>query len=1033
MLAGATIAVNAAVTTRKAVSFLKEVANIEDEGYFLWKLVDSVSGPLEVAVQLATRYEACEVLEPSIALTRFTLRQVELVLERDDDEQGRPDDKAGWTAWFLSKTDGLTRKQRILDLQPKLSIALQALHTGLTTINNRAPGLKSISPQNSPFVYLEAAADDAYRLLQEFEFGRLDGRIIAAGRLHFTGDQQMWQELGPCEVHLELRNGFALSLRPVVPSDWDPIKLPILRGDFQLQRTVKGQVPGMDCAPRDANVLSYLVSANTLKKYLLEFESVGRLAAETFEALLVMVEISNGGESLLAQCVVPVISNISSGITGVLRGAGSRTTIYFNFTVVQSASELQIDALESEPIGFEFQDSYAYANISQRANSTMRRSVPQILLATWDAFRLVILADAFDNIHLTITDVKISEVPGASRWRLSTWELPEDDKEGTPYIRDEAYVQGFLVPGQLQVFNAFGQTGRENAAILGRESDLFFDMTSSAPIPAGSDLLVEAAGAGPAGFKLFSETAELWTLNSAGAPETKLGEWYCTGMRNLFDPENETAMNLTKEMYLPHPSACEWDETRREMLNSFDYSDPTAERIAQVVVLKITTGAPVDSPLRLKFKVQTPTDRTTFLQERWHIDVELVNRTNGMVNLVTTNDGDPVPLSVVTQLPTEPPPEPSHVAPLTRVEVVIQLDPLDTGAEAFSLTAPPGYSFVHPCRVPFQENKTNNVDEMRCFPLPPLNGRSRARVDCEADRSETNAKGLGTECFRDAPAVIYISTPEASIPPAENVWFVEAVDVEGNNFSSIGDRLGRGTLAGFDIENMDVQVIYGSLASVPVDIGVVFTSRVDVPAQGKVMIKGPPDLQQFGCENKRGTVKPGSLGAITRCQTSVNPPRVTLTLNDTLKAGLHLVIVPGETPRQNPQESLNTFDVFLQMPDDRNLDVSLKVPGEPVQQGLRASVLSFWWTQLLQYDTAFYVTVPIEILDDVDIPLWGILIDFPKEPDFQLDSNDIQVPNKQMAQWIHDLTFCCGLLGGRKDVFCSKALSLCMRMRPQHS
>lgn len=175
MLAGASIAVNAAVTTRKAVSFLKEVANIEDcrsrlphpmsshffkflggygswwklsyllvegnpngwflatdcihfclkdEGYFLWKLVDSVSGPLEapenlagqcaenvrlmtwlwpsivhrksgfpirispaqVAVQLATRYEACQILEPAIALTRFTLRQVEVVLERDDDE-----------------------------------------------------------------------------------------------------------------------------------------------------------------------------------------------------------------------------------------------------------------------------------------------------------------------------------------------------------------------------------------------------------------------------------------------------------------------------------------------------------------------------------------------------------------------------------------------------------------------------------------------------------------------------------------------------------------------------------------------------------------------------------------------------------------------------------------------------------------------------------------------------------------------------------------------------------------------------------
>ncbi len=36
---------------------------------------------------------------------------------------------------------------------------------------------------------------------------------------------------------------------------------------------------------------------------MLEFESIGRLAAESFEALLIMVEMSNGGELLLAQCV----------------------------------------------------------------------------------------------------------------------------------------------------------------------------------------------------------------------------------------------------------------------------------------------------------------------------------------------------------------------------------------------------------------------------------------------------------------------------------------------------------------------------------------------------------------------------------------------------------------------------------------------------------------------------------------------------------------------------------------------------------
>ena len=77
--------------------------------------------------------------------------------------------------------------------------------------------------------------------------------------------------------------------------------------------------------------------------------------------------------------------------------------------------------------------------------------------------------------------------------------------------------------------------------------------------------------------------------------------------------------------------------------------------------------------------------------------------------------------------------------------MIFQLDPLDTGAEAFALTAPsgrprkavcchvrPGYAFVHPCRVPFEENATKNHDAMRCMPLPPLNSRQRARVDCEA-------------------------------------------------------------------------------------------------------------------------------------------------------------------------------------------------------------------------------------------------------------------------------------------------------------
>lgn len=55
--------------------------------------------------------------------------------------------------------------------------------------------LSTTKLRTSPFVYLEAAATDAYELIQEFEFGRLDGRAIAAGKLHVSNvGHQMWQD-----------------------------------------------------------------------------------------------------------------------------------------------------------------------------------------------------------------------------------------------------------------------------------------------------------------------------------------------------------------------------------------------------------------------------------------------------------------------------------------------------------------------------------------------------------------------------------------------------------------------------------------------------------------------------------------------------------------------------------------------------------------------------------------------------------------------------------------------------------------------
>ncbi len=56
--------------------------------------------------------------------------------------------------------------------------------------------------------------------------------------------------------------------------DWDLITLPIRRGEFQLQRTLKGKVVGMECSPRDAHVLSYMISVSWPMFYLLKYRRI---------------------------------------------------------------------------------------------------------------------------------------------------------------------------------------------------------------------------------------------------------------------------------------------------------------------------------------------------------------------------------------------------------------------------------------------------------------------------------------------------------------------------------------------------------------------------------------------------------------------------------------------------------------------------------------------------------------------------------------------------------------------------------------
>jgi len=159
---------------------------------------------------------------------------------------------------------------------------------------------------------------------------------------------------------------------------------------------------------------------------------------------------------------------------------------------------------------------------------------------------------------------------------------------------------------------------------------------------------------------------------------------------------------------------------------------------------------------------------------------------------------------------------------------------------------------------------------------------------------------------------------------------------------------------------------------------------------GKILVVGPPDLPIFGCKNKRGELQPVSLGTIYSCENSMDPPTVIITLNETLPAQVHALIIPGETSSKDPRKEINIFNVYLLNPDGRNLDVSLRVPGEPVQQGLRASVWPLWWTQPKRDESYsnFYVTVPLEIIDDVDVPVYGVLV---THPSYGLYSDSVEV------------------------------------------
>jgi len=68
---------------------------------------------------------------------------------------------------------------------------------------------------------------------------------------------------------------------------------------------------------------------------------------------------------------------------------------------------------------------------------------------------------------------------------------------------------------------------------------------------------------------------------------------------------------------------------------------------------------------------------------------------------------------------------------------------------------------------------------------------------------------------------------------------------------------------------------------------------------------------------------------------------------------------------------------FLRDAAGQALDVALEVPGEPLLEGLRLTVWPLWWQRLEIGMTSLQVTVPLELMDDADVTVRGVLITLP--------------------------------------------------------
>eukprot|EP01134_Creolimax_fragrantissima_P007848 CFRG7848T1 len=320
-------AVGVASSCKPVLQFYKSAQALPVDGFVLWKQLETLQTGLEVCSYLSARQQTRPLVLPAIALCRMCLKQCELFLERDNDDESdeRPDSEESWTKWFAKHKNGVTRQAQVKDLTIFVAQCTQSINLAISSANTLFPNHLQ-SPIGKTTTPEGVGYSEAYSLLQDREFGRWEGtdKVVCAGNLYEFAipsavNLPTWSHKGRCIVVLR------------VSSDTDLVSFHFKReGEFDLNYEDvdydDGQIENnkYDWTPNATSTFE-LLSFNEMASVLddknkmmrfytmsspscesaslgLEFESADSgVSIEVFEALVSLLQQCDAGALSLAE------------------------------------------------------------------------------------------------------------------------------------------------------------------------------------------------------------------------------------------------------------------------------------------------------------------------------------------------------------------------------------------------------------------------------------------------------------------------------------------------------------------------------------------------------------------------------------------------------------------------------------------------------------------------------------------------------------------------------------------------------------